>query len=74
MSRYTMHFEWAEGASKREARPHDLESETLDQAKVKAAIIYAGASFQRVPPQAYRIEGPRGEIVYRFPEKRAAVR
>ena len=69
MGRFTLYFEWPEGDDAGDPKAHDLESETLDQARIRAAMIYAGASFQRVPPLAYRIEGARGEIVYRFPER-----
>ena len=74
MGRYTMYFEWREDEPTGDLRAYDLEVETLEQAKKKAATIYAGAAFRRIPPQAYRIEGPRGEIVYRFPERGFAER
>ncbi|MGZ6040447.1 MAG: hypothetical protein ACXWKR_17390 [Phenylobacterium sp.] len=74
MGRFTMYFEWSEAGPAGDLKPYDLDAETLDRAKMQAAMIYAGASFTRTPPQAYRIEGARGEIVYRFPERQAAER
>ena len=68
MVRFTLYFEWPHGGPVGDLKSLDLESENLDHAKMKAAMIYAGASFQRIPPQAYRIEEARGEILYRFPE------
>jgi len=68
MGRYTLYFEWPQTGPVGDREPHNLEAETLEQARIRAAMIYAGASFRRIPPQAYRIEGRRGEIVYRFPE------
>jgi len=72
MSRFTMRFEWAEGGPVGDLKPQALAAETLDMAKMEAAMIYAGASFHRTPPQAYRIEDPAGTTVYRFPERRPA--
>jgi hypothetical protein len=72
MSRFTMYFEWSESGPVGALKPYALETDTLEAAKIEAAMIYAGASFQSIPPQAYRIEGPRGEIVYRFPERQRA--
>jgi hypothetical protein len=68
-----MYFEWSEGGPVGNLAPHDLEAETIDEARMRAAMIYAGASFQRIPPQAYRIEDPRGEVAYRFPERQRAL-
>ncbi|HEY3948692.1 hypothetical protein [Phenylobacterium sp.] len=47
---------------------HELDAETVEEAKVKAAILYAGASFKRSPPNSYRIVCSAGTEVYRFPE------
>ncbi|MBS0332958.1 MAG: hypothetical protein JSS35_09340, partial [Proteobacteria bacterium] len=43
-------------------------ADTLEDAKLKAAILYAGASFKRCPPTSYRIVCPEGTEVYRFPD------
>jgi hypothetical protein len=72
MSGYTLHFEWSEDGPVGDTRAHDLEVDSLEMAKLKAAMLYAGASFQRIPPRAYRIEGPDGDPVYRFPERQLA--
>jgi len=51
------------------AEPIDLEVATLDQAKVKAAMLYAGASFRPTPPTSFRILQDGQTEVYRFPER-----
>ena len=63
---YTLHFEWPEAGTPSEAQTFD--AETNDRAKVKAAILYAGASFDTRPPTGYRLLGPSGELVYHYPE------
>lgn len=47
---------------------HELDAETLEDAKAMAAMLYAGASFKLSPPTSYRIVCPAGTEVYRFPE------
>ena len=69
MTGFKLYFEWPQGGPTGELSPQALDAETLDMAKMQAAMIYAGASFHRTPPQAYRIEGPGGMAVYRFPER-----
>jgi len=70
MSAFTLHFEWPHGGPEGDQRPYDLEVDTAEKAKLKAAVIYAGASFQKIPPRAYRIEGPNGKVVFRFPDRK----
>ena len=72
MGGFKMHFEWPEGGPAGALAPRPLTAETLDMAKMEAAMIYVGASFHRTPPQAYRIEGPGETVVYRFPERSRA--
>lgn len=67
---YTLQLEWPADGHVGTLPSHALEAETLEQAKFQAAIRYAGASFQAVPPNAYRILGPTGETLYRYPEPR----
>jgi len=74
MSGFRMCFEWPQDGPAGDLKPHGLAAETLEMAKMEAAMVYAGASFRRTPPQAYRIEGPDGTVVYRFPEMRRAMR
>ena len=69
MSEFKMYFEWKDGGPVGDLQPYNLEAETVEAARVKAAMVYAGASFQPIPPQAFRLEGPDGTLVYRFPER-----
>jgi hypothetical protein len=64
---YTLHFAGPDSRVAGEA--HTFEAETEHRAMVKAAILYAGSSLQAVPPTAYRILGPSGELIYRYPEE-----
>jgi hypothetical protein len=70
MNGFKLNFEWPADGPVGDDTSHDLDADSVAKAKVKAAILYAGASFEPVPPQAYRIEGPDGGLVYRFPERR----
>lgn len=65
MPRYILEFGAATGAANGERHP--LDADTLEEAKAQAAILYAGASFKRLPPSSYRIVCPEGTEVYRFP-------
>lgn len=67
---FILRFEWPVGSPVGALPSHTLEAETLEQAKLQAAIRYAGASFQAVPPNAYRILGPTGDTLYRHPAPR----
>ena len=49
---------------------HELDAQTLEEAKVMAAVLYAGASFKLTPPTSYRIVGVGGAELYHFPETR----
>ena len=59
-------FEWPENIRVDDDPRHKLDAETLDQAKMQAAMLYAGAVFRTVPPSGYRIVTPGGEA-YRYP-------
>lgn len=74
MNSFKMCFEWPADGPVGDLDPRGLDAEGLDMAKMEAAMIYAGASFLRTPPQAYRIEGPGGMVLYRFPERARAMR
>jgi hypothetical protein len=45
-----------------------LEAASLDDAKLEAAMLYAGASFKATPPNTFRILKKGQTEVYRFPE------
>jgi hypothetical protein len=65
-------FLWPEGQGA-DVEQHPLEALTLEQAKMQAAMLYAGAAFKTVPPTAYAIMGQFGEA-YRYPPAlRAAI-
>jgi len=67
MSDFTLQFGSSGDVAADEA-PIALEGSTLDQAKVQAAMMYAGASFRRTPPTSFRILAHGQTEVYRFPE------
>ena len=69
MTGFRMYFEWPDGGPVGDLDAHSLTAESLDMAKMEAAMLYAGASFHPTPPEAYRIEGPGGMVLYRFPER-----
>lgn len=71
MSGYALFFIRPEG---KPSDRHDLQGAALEEAKISAAILYAGASFMDEPPTAYIILSPGGEVVYRFPEPGGKVR
>lgn len=66
--RYRVQFEWPEGRP-RDARPtRGLIADSLEDAKLEAAILYATADMPRLP-QAYRIVRGARTVVYRYPER-----
>jgi len=67
MSEFMLQFESGDDPDAH-GTPIDLEAQTLDQAKAKAAMLYAGASFKATPPTAFRILRDGKTEVYRFPE------
>ena len=62
MSEFILHF--GSGGDD----PILLEATTLDNAKMEAAMLYAGASFKAEPPTSFRILQRDAVEVYRFPE------
>ena len=65
MSRYMVVFEWA-GRGHEDVK-RELTADTLDMAKLQAAMLYA-ADFEDPGPDAYRIiENGKAEV-YRYPE------
>ncbi len=67
MSEFTLQFGFRDGAPTAD-EPIVLNAATLDEAKVNAAMLYAGASFKAVPPTSFRIFRDGVTEVYRFPE------
>ena len=71
--RFSLHYDWARPksprASAQRAKPQPLIADSLEDAKLEAAILYACAD--RLPP-AYRIVKGARRVVYRFPEARGA--
>jgi hypothetical protein len=63
--RYRLHCEDAGG--RRLEPAHTLIADSLDDAKLEAAIVYACADFA-VVPQSYRIVRGAKRVVYRYPE------
>jgi hypothetical protein len=69
MSEFILQFGASDGASTSD-EPIVLNASTLDEAKLNAAMLYAGASFKAVPPTGFRILLGGETEVYRFPEPR----
>ena len=67
MSQFSLQFGVRDDAPVSD-EPIVLDAATLDEAKVSAAMLYAGASFRLVPPTSFRILRDGETEVYRFPE------
>jgi hypothetical protein len=65
---FTLHFEWPRSEKGELQRSYVLDAVSVFEAKLQAALRYAGASFLTVPPTAYRIVGPSDEVLSRYPE------
>jgi hypothetical protein len=65
---YILHFEWPAGGARDVNRGHELDADSDEHARMQAALLYAGASFDEPAPMAYRIVGPGGGVIYRYPE------
>jgi hypothetical protein len=63
---FTVLFLWPEGVAGDADPRHPLDAETLDQARMQAAMLYAGAAFKTTPPNGYRILH-RGAQVHAYP-------
>jgi hypothetical protein len=72
MVQYAVHFEFDEPVEAHIEPHHDLDGDTLEGAKIEAAILYAMADFG-TPPAAYAILRDEAEV-YRYPEIGAALR
>jgi hypothetical protein len=68
MSRYLVQFVWDGDAEDREGARRELAADTIETAKLEAAIMYAEAASCGAPPAAYRILQNGDREVYRYPE------
>jgi hypothetical protein len=59
-------FQWPEGVAVEENPRHVLDALTLPQAKMQAAMLYAGTAFKATPPNGYRLL-QHGLEVHRYP-------
>ena len=66
MSRYRVEFDWPPGVQGEAGC--DLDAETWAMAKLQAAMIFAGATFEDAAPIGYRILQNGDTEVYRYPE------
>ena len=65
--RYSLHYEWPCRLQTATAPAYALIADSLEDAKLEAAILYACADPQ-TSPGAYRIVRGARTVVYRFPE------
>lgn len=68
MSRYAVCFEWPPGILIKGKAEFVLNADTVEIAKIQAAMLYAGAAFEEGLPTGYRIICNGGTEVYRYPE------
>jgi hypothetical protein len=68
---FTVLFQWPEAVAVEEDPCHALDAQTLQQAQMQAAMLYAGAAFKTTPPTGYRILH-RGAEAYRYPPAEVA--
>jgi hypothetical protein len=66
-------FQWPEAFAIDEDPLHALEAQTLLQAQMQAAMLYAGAAFKTTPPTGYLILH-QGAEAYRYPPVEVAGR
>lgn len=66
-ARFSLHYQWPSRLQTATGPAHALIANSLEDAKLEAAILYASAD-PSTSPNAYRIvEGPL-TVVYRYPE------
>lgn len=68
-SEFVVLFQWPEHIVVAEDPRHALDALTLDQAKLQAAMLYAGAAFKATPPTGYLLLRQDREA-YRYPPER----
>ena len=67
MTRFTLHVDWPPGVFAEDQSCVELNADTVDLARLQAAIVYAEAEFRNERPSGFSIRD--GEIeVYRYPE------
>jgi hypothetical protein len=64
-ARYTLHFEWPGRRPKPKDAPLRLIAETLEDAQLEAALLYACADGE-ILPTAYRIVRGARRVVFRY--------
>jgi len=69
--RYSLHYEGPSRMQTATGRAYALIADSLEDAKLEAAILYACAEPQ-TPPRAYRIVRGARTVVYRYPEVAAS--
>jgi hypothetical protein len=65
--RYSLHYEWPSRLQTATGRAYALAADSLDDAKLEAAILY-GSADPKTSPGAYRIVSGARDVVYRYPE------
>jgi hypothetical protein len=68
MSQYSMRFEWRNAVNDKDEPLRRLTADNLEDAKIEAALLYAGEPFKGPPPSAFTILQNGWSEVYRFPE------
>lgn len=67
MAPYAVHFEFNEPMETQIGPRHELQGDTLENAKMEAALLYALADFGTLPAAYTIVQEGRGEV-YRYPE------
>ncbi len=68
MTMFFVRFSWPAEAHSKDQAEHELSAQTLDVAKLQAAMLYATLPFQAGCPSGFQIiEGGVAEV-YRFPQ------
>ena len=65
---YVVHFEWPFGGQEGQEPSYLICQDTLEGAKLEAALLYATLPFAPKSPTAYTITGAAEEVVYCFPD------
>jgi hypothetical protein len=67
MSAFIVAFEWP-AATKIAARTERIEAGDAEDAKMQAALIFAGETFEHGLPVRYMVFDGRGGMVFRYPD------
>ena len=68
MSLYVLQFEWSGDNNLEDKARRPLEADTLEDARLEAALAFAMNDFKGDPPRAYCILDAAHKEVYRYPE------